>query len=109
VQEYAEQLAVGATIAGSAETATASGAFSASTDFQRVTESLLEENKFFSSSVATCTAYVASLTTGEPQFFSPGFVNSVENLPTTFDDSNKAIFFDFLNNFGAPALAIHTL
>lgn len=74
--------------------------FSASRDYQEVSESTTSESSVFVSTIATCQTYLVNVNAFVHPAYSATFQSHGALLPTTFDPNNAALFWQFFDLVG---------
>ena len=92
--DYQKSLMAKATVEGSASFKVVDAAFSASTEYNRVRQTIESNTKSIIKSEACCTAYEGFMNTGTPPKLSENFIAFVKRLPESKE------YGDFLNSFG---------
>ena len=93
--QYKDTLNVKASASVSGGTAVWKAAFSASTEYNRVSEQLKTNEKSVIKSESTCTVYGAAIHNNPPPKFTDNFFNNLKDL-----DSDDPDYASFLDRFG---------
>lgn len=99
VSQYSEKLSQTAMVSGSATSWGVTASFSASADYEQVTEEVVSSLSTAVHSEARCSTYESSINSFTPPPFSSNFLAALQTLPEDYEEQPEA-YSIFLDAFG---------